>query len=259
MAKPLTTIEDATTEQIIECLSDPELQILLVGPPGTGKTTLPIMAAEKMGKRWAKLQCQSETAPAEVLGMYVPNEKGFQWEQGPADICLTDGGYLVIDEIVEASGPVKTLFYGLLDKGRGGHITYVGREFERHENYQVAATMNEWPDQGGLSEALLDRFDACFLVKAPHQAMLDTLDEDLRDICEDAYLTVPEDQLMNGPVYTFRTFQSLQLLRTKMPMPQAVLAACRGNKSAALALLEILSFTGDPEPVKETTKGRSRP
>jgi hypothetical protein len=170
----------------------------------------------------------------------------FRWEPGPIDICY-QGGILVLDELIEASGPVKTFLYGALDKGPGGTISYVGRTFKQCDGYQVIATMNEYPDQGGLPDALLDRFDAWFVVTEPSPPLYRLLEPDLREICHDSYATAQD--VMIGPPITFRMLLSLQRLR-KMPalnIEQAVYAACYSNKMLAQSLYEILQLTGEVE------------
>jgi midasin (ATPase involved in ribosome maturation) len=231
--------------------------ILFAGPRGVGKTSLAFAIAEWLNWMAWKAQLHAETSPAEVLGMYVPDEKSFRWEPGPLDLAYSfkagkgkaakQGSLLILDEIIEASGPVKTLLYGALDDGPGGHISYVGREFHPEPTYHVIATMNGWPNEGGLPEALLDRFDATFIITKPSPKQLATLDPDLKLICQESYESAQAKDPMQGPGVTFRMLQSLQKLRKVLPLDQAVMASCQGDQTLATSFLEVLALTSEEE------------
>jgi hypothetical protein len=262
-----TAVQRATWDYITAALADPMLQIGIAGPPGVSKTHATMQCRvnssnTSLAKVTHKIQSHSELSPAEILGMYVPIDQTFDWMPGPIDICYSQGGLLVIDEIIEASGPVKTFLYGAMDRGPGGTISYAGRVFEQQPGYQVVATMNGWPDQGGLPPALLDRFDAWFIVTQPSEEQLALLESDLRDICRDSYDPEVVEDEMAGPDITFRMLMGLQKLRKIMPLEMAVLSSCRGNKILAQSLYEVLQLTDseedEPEPV-EYSKGAVRP
>lgn len=247
---PTELFAPATWEQIIAVMSIPEMRIGLAGPPGIGKTAGAFDTAKRLGRRAEKVQCHSELAPSEALGMHVPDENSFRWEMGPIDVCYSSGGILILDEIVEASGPVKTFLYGALDRGPGGTISYVGKTFRQRPGYGVIATTNEYPDMGGLPTALLDRFDAWFVVVEPAPSLLQMLEPDLRQICRDSYKTARDP--MAGPSITFRMLLSLQRLRVipVLTREQAVFSACYSNKTLAASLFEILQML-KPEDIED--------
>lgn len=275
-------IPDATWPQIRAVLEDPTIQVGLFGPPGVGKThalfamaqqppqdhpltthalVAPAPTERRRSRKKAqaqeqaeavtpepiptryvgKIQFHSEMSPADAMGMHVPADGGYVWDPGAADLAYSHGGLLILDEIDQASGPMKSYLMGLLDRGPGGTITYIGRTFVQQPGYQAVATMNDRPDQGALPEALLDRFDAWFLVTQPSAEQLAILDEDLRDICLDSYLAATDP--LRGPDITFRLLHGLQKLRKRMPLEQAVLGACKSNKTLAESLLEVLALT----------------
>lgn len=219
--------------------------LLLAGPPGVGKTTFAFLLADLLKRPPYKIQHHAEGTPSEAFGMWVPDDKSFRWEAGPLDLAYQKGGILIHDEIVEASGPMKTFLYGALDNGRGGEIDYVGRKFIPAKGMMNIGTMNGWPYEGGLPEALLDRFDATFIITRPSPKQLANLELDLREICEDCYETAKDP--MMGPAITYRMLISLQMLRTMLPLEQAVLSACHGNQELAGSFLEVLALASDAD------------
>lgn len=240
------SIKSVTHHEAARAAASPSIRTVLVaGPPGVGKTTFCFAMADHLRRPAWKFQCHAESTPSEAFGMYVPKEAAFEWMPGPLDLAYSKGGVLILDEIVEASGPVKTALYGALDDGRGGEISYVGRVFKPEPGYKCFATMNGWPFEGGLPEALLDRFDATFILTQPSEPQLNLLDADLRELCLDAYLGARDP--MTGPDITFRMFRAIQKLRGILPLDQAALSACHGNEKLAGLLLEALALT-DPLP-----------
>src|SRR5262245_8735217 len=124
-------IASATLKDVFKVIVDPGIRnILLAGPPGVGKTTFSFLVADLLKKPAWKIQHHPEGSPGDLIGYHVPDGTKFRWESGPLDLAYAAGGILIHDEIIEASGPVKTFLYGCLDNGRGGKISYVGRNFE---------------------------------------------------------------------------------------------------------------------------------
>lgn len=239
----------STDEEIAKAIRDCGLKrVLIAGPQGVGKTTFGFDYGAWVKLQAWKVQGHSEASPGEILGMYVPGDKKFEWMDGPMASAYA-GGLLIIDEIVEFSGPCKTLMYGALDGGKGGKISYVGREFVQSDKYMVIATMNGWPLDGGLPGPLLDRFEAVFIKLKPGKKQIATLEPDLQAMCERSYAN-PADP-MEGPPISFRVLQSFQKLRKGMPLPQAALAACNGSQELAHAFLEVLALMSNDDDLDE--------
>lgn len=240
------SVKSVTYRTAAKAAADPDIRsIMVAGPPGVGKTTFCFLMAEYLKQPAWKFQCHAESTPSEAFGMYVPKEAGFEWMPGPLDLAYSKGGILILDEIVEASGPVKTALYGALDDGRGGEISYVGRKFIPGKTYKCFATMNGWPFEGGLPEALLDRFDATFIITQPSEQQLELLDPDLLELCLDSYLGARDPMI--GPDLTYRMWRAVQKLRAVLPIDQACLSACHGNEKLAGLVLEAIALA-DPIP-----------
>jgi len=217
------------------------MQIGFAGPPGVGKTTGAALAAYALGQPYVgKIQGHAELSPAEIMGYTLPYEGGYRWEPGPADLAYSKGGTLILDEIHEFSGPCKTYLLGLLDRGAGGTISYVGRTFKQEPGYQVVATMNGSPTSGVLPEALLDRFDAWFYILAPSEEQLMLLEPDLRVLCRVGYESATDP--LRGPDITFRMYMGFQRLRKHIPQDVALLGACYNDKQLAHSMSEVLAL-----------------
>lgn len=252
---PSEALKNPSWSDVLKILTDPSIQVGLAGPPGVGKTSACFWAGTKLKKNIKKVQFHNEMSPAEVLGMYVPGEKKTKLIKGPAAVAYETGGMLILDEVDQASGPMKTCLYALLDRGPGGNIDWLGHRFAQEPGYQPVATMNGWPRDGSLPEPVLDRFDCWLIITRPSEQQLKLLDPDLRELCRRSYEAAKDS--MQGPDLTFRMFQGLQKLRKRVDIEQAVLAACYGDKTLAHSLLEVLSLqeSDDEEEEEEEEEG----
>lgn len=161
-------------------------RIMLYGPPGTGKTSAGFRLAQLKGKNAYSVTLHADITAQECIGHFIPKGGDFVFHYGPFIKAWKEGAVLIINEINEASGPVLTALYAILDDSHIACLTLPNGETVRPEpGFQVIATMNGEP--GELPEALKDRFDAKIKTAYPHPDALKKLEPKFRRFCENIY------------------------------------------------------------------------
>lgn len=143
--------------------------VFLVGPAGTGKTTLAEAVAESMGydplTQLHIINCSEWTSPTEIRGGQTING----YKQGELIKAWENGGFLILDEMPKLNPNTAGLLNDALAKAAKPDAIIQdgnGQKFKKHPRFACVATGNVTgkrsnPKYGGNNKqdaSLLDRF-----------------------------------------------------------------------------------------------------
>jgi MoxR-like ATPase len=135
--------------------------LMLVGPTGSGKTSVAIDAARALGaeERLVIVGCDETQTAADLIGYLLPSG---EWVDGPVTRSMRDpqGGVLVLDEVDNGSANTlnalnSALSHGILTTPRGA--------VRAPESWRVFLTANTYGGGGDWMYAGRNTLDAAFL------------------------------------------------------------------------------------------------
>lgn len=155
------TIEGKEDFEIFNFAHESNINVLIEGPTGPGKTTAVMAYAAKNDHAFYAVPSNVGVEPSQLFGKFIPDgEGGFVWQDGPVTDLVRHGGVLLINEVNFIPPRVATVLFGLLDRRR--EITLLDHKSEvvkAHDDLLIVADMN--PDYSGtqqLNQAFRNRF-----------------------------------------------------------------------------------------------------
>lgn len=148
--------------------------VMVVGPPGIGKSTMVIELAAMLNQPLARVGMDGDMRRADFVGdknVVVDQDSGHaitEWVDGVLPVAAERGWWLLIDEVDATPAHIAFILHGVLEKRR--HLALTGdggRVVKFHPNFRIIATANTLGrgDDAGMyagtnlmNEALLDRF-----------------------------------------------------------------------------------------------------
>jgi cobaltochelatase CobS len=142
--------------------------VMLVGPAGTGKTTLIEQIAARLRRPYARIQCHRTTDAPDLIGMTVPHPEGAKWQDGQLAAAIRKPGCMIaIEEPSIARAGALFAFQSVLDGARALFVAETGERIPCAPGVSFMAADNTGGtgDEGGsyegtqmLNRATLDRF-----------------------------------------------------------------------------------------------------
>lgn len=151
--------------------------ILLCGPPGVGKTSLPTQIAARISQPIVRINFNAQVSPADILGCLGIGATGTIWHDGLIIRAMDQGLWLILDELDFCPSELSSTLYSILERvsrctlkedpsGRvvTGERLAPYRE-KRRTGFRIFATGNSFGTDSGAyhgtqqqNAALLNRF-----------------------------------------------------------------------------------------------------
>jgi hypothetical protein len=177
-----------TLKAICEASKGEYLRILLIGPPGTGKSKTSMLLAETP----YRVTMTEGMGVEDLIGMFQLIKGETVWVDGPVVRAMREGVRVLFDEIDHHATEVGSVLYAFLDD-KPEIMLPTGERVEALPGYGVIATTNS--NVTSLPEAIFDRFEAIMQAIAPHPDALAIFEEDSqRTAVENHFKNMSSDQ-----------------------------------------------------------------
>jgi nitric oxide reductase NorQ protein len=156
--------------EILEKAYDARLFVLIIGPKGTGKTSLVRDFADKKNTNLDSINFSLRTRESHLVGTKTLNEGTVNFEEGVLIKSMKEGGMLYLDELNSAEADVLLRLDEALDDRRQIALKEsTGEVVKANEKWFVVATINPLTHSGTkeLPPQLLSRFPVRIRLEYP--------------------------------------------------------------------------------------------
>lgn len=166
-------------------------RVLLVGPPGTGKSSAASVVAQVGDRAVTRVACHPAMTPDDLVGGWrleaLPGGgTRTVWTDGPGVRAMVNGSILLLDEIDRAPDEVSPALHALMDDPAIARLRRGdGTEVQPAPGFAVIATANGRPDD--LPDAVRDRVEVCLRATVPAPGALARVPEALRGLVRASY------------------------------------------------------------------------
>ncbi len=165
--------QDEILKQIHACWlvisgKDHPLSPRITGMPGTGKTTLAMVAAQQRKQPLYIFQCTSDTRPEDLLITPVLSEKGtISYHASPLVCAMITGGICILDEGNRMNEKSWASLAPLLDHRRYVESIIAGIQIHAHKEFRACVTMNNDESTFEIPDYILSRLQPTLHMSMP--------------------------------------------------------------------------------------------
>ena len=165
--------QDEILKQIHACWlviseKDHPLSPRITGMPGTGKTTLAMVAAQQRKQSLYIFQCTSDTRPEDLLVTPVLSQKGhISYHASPLVCAMITGGICILDEGNRMNEKSWASLAPLLDHRRYVESIIAGIQIHAHKEFRACVTMNNDESTFEIPDYILSRLQPTLQMSMP--------------------------------------------------------------------------------------------
>ena len=165
--------QDEVLKQIQACWmviseKDFPLSPRITGMPGTGKTTLAMVAANQRNQPLYIFQCTSDTRPEDLLITPVLSEQGkISYHASPLVCAMIEGGICILDEGNRMNEKSWASLAPLLDHRRYVESIIAGIQIHAHSEFRACVTMNNDESTFEIPDYILSRLQPTLQMTMP--------------------------------------------------------------------------------------------
>jgi cobaltochelatase CobS len=148
--------------------------VLLYGPPASGKTSVVMQAMGALNWPTIRFNCSRDTTSTEFMGCYTASNGSTQWIDGPLAMACRIGAVLILDEVDHLPAECTSPCHAVMEKTGALTLALHGGEVVRkHPRFRIVGTSNTsgYGDESGIhgaaqahDAAFLSRWDCAFKV-----------------------------------------------------------------------------------------------